>query len=96
MPRTILENWKKGWNTMTEKEEKNQPHEEYKKEVEDLLQDLTKEDVERIKTTLKALHIVETLGFVMKWAFVSLIALAIAITQLGDSIAKVIKWVKVG
>lgn len=81
---------------MTEKEEKNQPHEEYKKEVEDLLQDLTKEDVERIKTTLKALHIVETLGFVMKWSFVSLIALAIAITQLGDSIAKVIKWVKVG
>lgn len=81
---------------MTEKEKKNQPNEEYRKEVEALLQDLTDEDVERIRTTLKALRIVETLGFIVKWSFVSLIAFAIAISQLGDSIAKIIKWFRVG
>lgn len=80
---------------MTE-EKTSQPHEDYKKEVESLLQDLTEEDVERIRTTLKALRIVETLGFIVKWSFVSLIALAIGISQLGDSVTKIIKWIRVG
>lgn len=65
-----------------------------KPETQEFLESLTEEDITRIKKALKTYTVVETLGWFFRWLFISLLAIAVSITQFGDSIKKLIDWFK--
>lgn len=65
-----------------------------KPETQEFLENLTDEDITRIKKALRTYVVVETLGWFLRWAAISVLAIAVAISQFGDSIKKIIDWTR--
>jgi hypothetical protein len=65
-----------------------------KPETQEFLESLTEDDIKHIRKALKTFGIVETLGSFVKWMFLLLLAVAVSISQFGDSIKKIVDWVR--
>lgn len=61
-----------------------------KPETQEFLESLTEDDIDRIKKALKTYVVVEALGTFVRWAALSLLAIAVGVQQFGDSIKKII------
>jgi hypothetical protein len=69
-------------------------HRELNEETKKFLEELTEEDVKRIKKAIKTYVFVEALGWFLRWTFLTFLAIAVSITQFGDSIKKIFDWFK--
>jgi hypothetical protein len=63
-------------------------------ETRKFLESLTEEDIEKIRKALRTYTFVEALSWVLRWLVISLLAVAVSITQFGDSIKKIFDWLK--
>lgn len=63
-------------------------------ETQKFLESLTEEDIKRIRSSLKTYQRVETLAWWIKGIAITALAVAVSITQFGDSFKKIIDWFK--
>lgn len=63
-----------------------------KPEVQEFFDSLTPRDIENLQAAINTYKRIQTAGWIIRWAFVSFVAIVISVSQFGDALAKIKEW----
>lgn len=67
---------------------------ELPEETREFLAQLREDDIATLKDGVKLVNAIRTVGTFMKWMIVGLIGMVVGVVMLGESVAKIIAWLR--